>query len=83
MISKIYSVFDSKTGAFMQPFQQLSHGQAIRTFTDLVADQQSLISKHPSDFTLYYIADFDDSTATYTSPPAPQSLQTGSEAQLT
>lgn len=69
MIMKIFSVFDSKAEAYMMPFFQQSRGQAIRMFTDTVNDKESLLNKHAADFTLFEIADFDDSNAAITPYP--------------
>lgn len=57
---KVYSVFDSKVGSFMQPFFAMADGQAVRSFSDLAMDGQSGCSKHPGDFELHFIGEFDD-----------------------
>lgn len=62
MIMKIFSVFDTKVQAYMTPFFSATPGSAIRSFTDAAAGQDSIVAKHPEDFTLYAIGDFDDHT---------------------
>ncbi len=62
----MFSVFDSKCAAYMQPFFFNSRGQAIRAFTDLANDPNSMISKHAADFTLFSIGSYDDGTAIVT-----------------
>lgn len=59
---KIYSMYDEKAKAFNRPFIFSTHGQATRAFSDGVSDPQSHLSKHPEDFSLYCIGDFDEST---------------------
>lgn len=73
MILQVYSVFDSKVEAFMQPFFMASRGSAIRAFSDNVNDKSSMLSKHPGDFTLFEIAKWDDSNAKFEILPTPVS----------
>lgn len=58
----IISVWDSKIGAYLNPFFVASTGEAIRSFTDLVNDGKSQIALHPSDYSLYVHGTFDDDT---------------------
>ncbi len=56
----VYSVFDVKSGIFNTPFFQINDNVARRSFMDLVNDPQSLLYKHPEDFTLWRLGEFDD-----------------------
>lgn len=62
MITKIYSIRDSKAEVFNSPFFQKSHGEAERNFNTLVNDDKSTVSNYPEDFDLFYIGDYDDNT---------------------
>jgi hypothetical protein len=64
MIYKIFSVWDAKTEAYMQPFFSPTLGSGIRAFMDASSDPQSIIAKHPGDFSLHHIGEFDDATGT-------------------
>lgn len=66
MIVKVFSIFDAKSKLFGQPFFMGQVGQAIRSFTDLVNDETTILHKHHSDFSLYQIGTFDDNTAKFT-----------------
>lgn len=70
MITKAFSIFDSKACAFGVPFFMPTAGAAIREFSDLCRDPQTRICKHAGDYVLYEIGAFDDHTAilTVTSP---------------
>lgn len=59
-ISKIYSIRDSKAEIFNFPFFQKTHGEAERTFLQLVNDETTQIGKFPEDFDLYYLGTYDD-----------------------
>lgn len=76
---KIYTVYDSKVEAYLQPFYVRSKGEAIRAFTETVNDPQSLVGKHPADYTLFEIGEFDDQTAKIKSLAANISLGTAIE----
>lgn len=60
MILKVFTVRDSKSEVFNQPFFQRSHGEAERNFRTLVGDATSNISKYPEDYDLYYLGEYDD-----------------------
>lgn len=62
MKQQVYSILDVKSSVFSQPFFMVSKGVALRNFGDLVNDPQTTISKHPSDFKLYFIGEFDDNS---------------------
>ena len=74
MILKIFTVFDSGISAYMRPFFDVARGSALRSFADIVQDKTSAIGKHPQDFTLFEIGEYDDSTAKITTYDAPVSL---------
>lgn len=76
MILVIYSVYDSKVGAYLQPFFMRSRGEASRAFTEAVADSNSPFCKHPDDFVLFELGTFDDSTGLFDMFSAPCSLGT-------
>jgi len=73
----MFSVFDSKAAVFGTPFFMQREAMAIRAFTDLVNDPQTMVGKHPEDFSLFHVADFDDETAVSVSY-APRNLCTAS-----
>lgn len=56
----LFSVMDTKVGAFAAPFICRTKGEAIRSFTEARRDQNSMVSKHPADYRLYCIGEFDD-----------------------
>lgn len=59
----IYSIKDLTAKYYMQPFYGRNHGEAIRSFTNAVNDASNpnnLLAKHPSDFALYAIGEFDE-----------------------
>ena len=62
---KIYTVYDSKTEAYLQPFFMQSKGAALRAWVDTIADNKTQFSKHPADFTLFEIGEWNELTAEF------------------
>lgn len=57
---KVFSVFDSKAEAYLQPFFSTTVGMAMRSFGDAVKDEGHQFHKHAADYTLFQIGEFDD-----------------------
>lgn len=74
MILKMFAVYDSKVGAYMAPFFMSSTGQALRAFIDTASDKETQVGKHPEDFTLFELGEYDDSCAVIHSLDTPKSI---------
>lgn len=74
MILKIFTVYDSKAEAFLQPFMFNSAGQALRAFVDSVNDSNHQFARHPEDFTLFELGTYDDNGAKFDLLDSPKSL---------
>jgi len=61
----VYSIFDSKSKIFSQPFVALNDDVAKRNFSVLANDVQTQVGRHPSDFSLHRLATFDDNLGTF------------------
>lgn len=75
---QMFTVYDEKAKAYLQPFFLTATGLAIRSFTETVNDPKSAIGRHPADYTLFHIGSFDDSSCTFEAR-TPQSLGNGLE----
>ncbi len=62
----IFSVFDEKAEAFLPPFFLPTVGMAVRSFSECVNDREHMFGKHPSDYTLFELGSFDDSSGCIT-----------------
>lgn len=60
MVVKIFAVYDIKAEAYMAPFFMPATGQAVRMFKDAVNDKNTQFGKHPEDYKLVQIGEFDD-----------------------
>jgi hypothetical protein len=71
---KVFSVYDSKVGAYLQPMFFRSKGEAIRAFSSAVADTDHQFHKYASDFTLFELGSWDDLKAKFDLLPTPVSI---------
>lgn len=71
---KVFSVYDSKMEEFGVPMFLRSRGECIRAFSDVIGSSESPISKHPGDYTLFEIGDYDATTGAITMYEAKISL---------
>lgn len=77
----VMAVRDKRVEAFITPpMFARAKGEAIRWFMDTLSDPNTAISKHPGDFDLYAIAEFDDNTGKFSQDDSlPLCLMTGLE----
>jgi len=64
---KVFTVRDRAIDAYGQPFFGTSVGGAVRSFSDEInrADPNNQLSKHPEDFDLFLLGEFDDATGEF------------------
>lgn len=74
MLHRLFSVHDASAEAYLPPFHFPNRGQAIRTFIDTCNDAQSLFNKHPKDFTLFALGEFDDENASFNLYKTPEPI---------
>ena len=60
----VYTIFDTASGAAMRPFFAQGDGAAMREFSDLAVNAEHPIGKHPEDYSLFRIGQFDDNAIT-------------------
>lgn len=60
-----FSLFDTKTGVYGTPFFMLHVGQAVRAVQDLGNDMNTTIGRHPADYSLVILGEFDDATGAF------------------
>ncbi len=76
---KVFSIYDSKAMAYTRPFFVQTHGLARRMFADLANDTQHEVGRHPGDYTLFYIGNWDDQTGFITQDNAHENLGVATE----
>lgn len=74
---KVFAIYDDKTGAYTVPFSKPTVGAGIRLFDDMVNNRDSEIGRHPEDYTLYLIGEYDDSNALFEAKEQSSALGNG------
>jgi len=74
----VFSVYDKAAENFNQPMFMAAKGQAIRAFDDEANRPDSQIHKHPEDYELFVIGEYDDDNALLT-PTRPQLIGKASD----
>lgn len=74
MKKNVYSVMDSKSQAFCNPFTAHNDACAIRDFAFAAQDPATDICKYPTDFTLFRVGEFNFQTGVLIPEPTPYSL---------
>jgi len=76
MIYKVFTIYDSKSETYLQPQYCKTKNECLRIFTDIVNsnDSQNQVAKHPEDYTLFEIGEYDDSIGSFSMLPASISL---------
>lgn len=62
MNTKIYSIYDEASQAYMMPFFSPQNASAIRAVVTQLKDPNSMLAHNPEDFTLYCIGGYNDQT---------------------
>jgi hypothetical protein len=66
MIKRIFSVYDEKADIYSQPFFCVNCAVATRSYATASNDPSTEFSRFPTDFTLYEIGEFNDTTGEIT-----------------
>lgn len=59
-LQRLYCVMDIKSERYFPPFVVINDAVADRRFSELLADRESILAKHPEDYRLYAVGFFDD-----------------------
>lgn len=62
MLLYAYSLYDSKALTYSPPFFTTAHGSAVRMVMDLAGDLNTSVGRHPSDYTLFCVGQWNDAT---------------------
>ena len=76
---KIFTIYDSKVGAYMNPIFLRSKGEAVRSLEAALSDSNHIFSKNPEDFTLFELGSWDESNSKFVLHSTPISIGLVSE----
>lgn len=66
MRKKVFSIYDAVALVYAPPFVMNEEGEAVRVFADMANQADNRIGQHATDYTLFYIGTYDDSTGVVT-----------------
>jgi hypothetical protein len=80
---KTCAVFDSAIQAFGQPIFVPHLGAAMRSFNDEInrKGENNPLNQHPDDFELYFLAEYDDETGTFSNDEPKRLLTRGKDVK--
>lgn len=67
----MFSVHDSKVGAYAAPFTARARGEAVRSFQTACSDPALPFKNNPTDYSLWFLAEFHDDTG-FVEPVKPE-----------
>lgn len=70
----VFVIYDSKVGAYLQPFFSQSKGSALRALQDLVDDVKHNFHKYAEDFTLFELGTWSDQDTVFDLYDTPRSV---------
>lgn len=59
---QMFSLYDTKAEMYSKPFHAVNPAVAERIATSMASDPNSDVSRHPTDYKLYFMGTFDDET---------------------
>lgn len=71
---QVFTVMDLKAETFMPPFFMNNTKLAERVFGDAVNDGEHMFNKHPEDYALYHVGEWEDEEGKFTNFDTPKSL---------
>lgn len=73
---QIYSMYDSKACAFIQPFFSRTEGVAVRQLSQAINDGKHDFCIHAEDYTLFHLGSWDEVSGLVESNKTPVSVTT-------
>lgn len=77
MILTMVAIYDNKTAVWISPWFTRSKVEAQRTFSAVLQDEKSMMSKFPEDYDLFLMGEFDDLAGRFLMKDKPELLGTG------
>ena len=74
MIQYAFAVYDTKGETFNLPYFCPTIGLAVRMFEDMALDPQTVVAKHPEDYSLFQLGTYDMATGIFTQDKPPEAI---------
>lgn len=83
MILQLFSIYDEVTLIYNYPFIAHNINDAKRMFISSTQDENSMISKNPQDFSLYYVGSYNNENGEYTNTFPKELVLRGNQINIT
>lgn len=82
MSTRVYSIYDVKSGMYGPVMTFCNDNTAIRSFQEMLTsgDRQSLLALYPADYILFCLGIYHQDTGVIESLPAPMNIMSGMQA---
>lgn len=67
MMYAIVAVYDSAMEAYGRPIFTASQGVALRSFKEEIVNPESQMSRHPEDYSLWYLGEYNETDGSFRS----------------
>lgn len=74
MLKRTFTVHDNKADMFLSPFYEITVGEAIRAFTDIVNLKDHPVHRHPNDYSLFLLGTYDTQSGQHKNLTTPELL---------
>lgn len=78
---KVVAVYDVAIESYGTPVYVSALGAAMRSFEDEIKSPESVMHKHPEDYSLYQLGDFDEVTGKFEPVLPPRLLLKGADCK--
>lgn len=74
MTNQMYSIYDEIIQTYNLPFTAINDADAMRMFYNASLNEDTTLHKSPTDFTLYYVAEYNSDTGSYNNITPPKQI---------
>lgn len=57
-----FTLLDTKSGIHMPPYFAVNESLGLRVLKDIVDNQESIVARHPDDFSLYLVGTYNETS---------------------
>lgn len=72
MLKLVFTIYDTKAKTYRNPMVADTRGDFMRSLQDVVNEPDTLFNKHPTDFSLFELGQFDTETGTFVLSKSPE-----------
>jgi len=79
MEQQVYGIYDVKAGEYSRPVFYANDAQAIREWSDVCKEKNTMFFKHPGDFVMHCLGTFDTKSGKFEALKQPRHIAAASD----